>query len=128
MPRVINLKYYIFNFNPKLVSMVNTFLSTKVGKIFQLFFAVYAAIWGVAEPLNLTWITNHPTSWRIVLLAAAGILTMISLLDLAGPDLETIDATTIGKTLLDFASYGHPTCRIIADGRVGSVMTINSDY
>lgn len=108
--------------------MIDRLLSTRLGKFFQLFFSVYVIIWGLAEPLNLKWITDHPSGWRIALVGLAFLGAIIRLIDVTGKSLETIDASTLGKTLRDYATYGNPETKIVADGQVGNVMTIRGNY
>ena len=108
--------------------MIERLLSTRIGKFFQIFFSVYVIIWGLAEPLNLKWITDHPTGWRIALVGLALLGAIIRLIDVTGRSLETIDASTLGKSLKDYATYGNPETKIVTNGHVGKVMTIKGNY
>jgi len=104
-------------------------LSSRVGKIGQLAFSVYILIWGIVEPLGLTWIEEHKNIWRITLLVVATLVTLIISIRLSSPILEKLDPNTPDRLIQEsYSSTGSPQVKIFQDGHLGNVMSIKGDY
>lgn len=104
-------------------------LSSRVGQIGALLFSVYTLAWAIVEPLNLDWISNHKTIWRITLLFFASIMTVILSIRLSRTLLERIDADGPDRTLQgSYSSTGDPKMTVLQDGHLGNVVRINGDF
>jgi len=108
--------------------MIERFLASRLGRFLQAAFSVYIVIWGLAEPLSLTWITGHPMIWRIVLISVSIIIGLTYFLNAIGTVLEKIDTRTIGNRLQDYISTGAPIVQVTTDGHVGEAITIQGNY
>lgn len=104
-------------------------LSSKLGKIGILVFAVYTLAWGIIEPLGLEWIENHKTIWRILLLSFSAIVTAILSIRLTSSLLDKIDSDGPDRTLQEsYSSTGMPTVTVFQDAKLGNVVNIKGQY
>jgi hypothetical protein len=104
-------------------------LSSRLGQYSALVFTIYAGIWTIIEPLNLTWINSHSILWRTILVTGAILLSLILSIQVASRKLEMIDADGPGKPLLNPSQkIGLPTISLTADGNLGNVVIIKGDY
>lgn len=110
-------------------SIKDIILSSRVGKIGGLAFAVYALIWGIVEPLGLKWIEDHKAFWRIILPVLAGLVTAVLSIRLSSLVLDKIDADGPDRTLQEsYSSTGNPQVNVLQDGHLGNVVNIKGQY
>jgi hypothetical protein len=103
--------------------------SSLAGRVGSLFVSVYALFWTAVEPLSLSWIDNHRVYWRVGLLIASILVTIILLIPFASRYLIKIEIGASDMDLRDACvSTGKPILAEMVDGQLGAVMIIRADY
>jgi len=104
-------------------------LSSRLGQVSTLLFSAYTLAWTIVEPLNLDWINNHKTVWRVILLVFATLVTLVLSIRLSRSLLDKIDTDGVDRTLQDsFSSTGNPQMTVLQDGHLGNVVRIEGNF
>ncbi len=109
--------------------MKEKILSSQVGQIGALLFSAYTLAWSIIEPLNLDWINNHKSIWRLILLVFAGTVTLVLSIRLSRSLLDKIDADGLDRTLQgSYSSTGNPQMTVSQDGHIGNIVRIIGNF
>jgi len=103
--------------------------SNRAWAVLSLAFAVYTAIWAIAEPLSIAWINGHIILWRTMHILVSVLGGVLLSLPFTSMTLQTIDANGGDTTLHhDYRGTGTPMVTIEADGNFGNVGVAKCDY